>query len=159
MNLEAHGTFDAVFCCGLLYHLDRPRELLNTIGRITRRAVILNTHFSRADEEKRRFFRRPQPVTRFNLSPIEQNEGLRGRWYPEFASDEAMRNREAAKWSSWHNRSSFWILHEDLIHAISTAGFDMVFEQFDHLDLPLNTNLSSGYYKTDSRGVFVGLKG
>ena len=27
-NVEKHGPFDAVFCCGLLYHLDHPRAFL-----------------------------------------------------------------------------------------------------------------------------------
>jgi len=25
-NLARYGTFDAIFCCGLLYHLDRPSQ-------------------------------------------------------------------------------------------------------------------------------------
>src|SRR5918911_1379577 len=27
-NIRKHGEFDAIFCCGLLYHLDRPVEFL-----------------------------------------------------------------------------------------------------------------------------------
>jgi 2-polyprenyl-3-methyl-5-hydroxy-6-metoxy-1,4-benzoquinol methylase len=27
-NIGNHGMFDVVFCCGLLYHLDRPRNSL-----------------------------------------------------------------------------------------------------------------------------------
>jgi SAM-dependent methyltransferase len=158
MNIAAHGSFDAVFCCGLLYHLDRPRELLNTIGRITRKAVILNTHFSVAEDNRRGLFRRRRKPDRFNLSEVQENEGLLGRWYREFATPEAMKNRETVKWASWDNQSSFWIQHEDLLQAIASSGFDIVLEQFDHLDPPLNLNLRQGYYHTDKRGVFVGIK-
>lgn len=158
MNIAAHGPFDAVFCCGLLYHLDRPRALLDAIGRITGKAVILNTHFSLASETGTRPFSRTKRQGRFRLSSLQENEGLRGRWFAEFASDEEMKGRESSKWASWDNKSSFWILREDLIHAIAESGFDMVFEQFDHLKSPLNTALRDGYYKTDQRGMFVGIK-
>jgi SAM-dependent methyltransferase len=158
MNIAAHGPFDAVFCCGLLYHLDRPRALLDAIGKITRKAVILNTHFSLVSETGTRPFSRRKHQGRFRLSSLQENEGLHGRWFLEFASDEAMKDRESKKWASWDNKSSFWILREDLIHAVATAGFDMVFEQFDQLKSPLNADLRHGYYKTDQRGMFVGIK-
>jgi 2-polyprenyl-3-methyl-5-hydroxy-6-metoxy-1,4-benzoquinol methylase len=45
-NVAQYGEFDATFCCGLLYHLDRPREFLDLLSKITRRVLILQTHFS-----------------------------------------------------------------------------------------------------------------
>src|SRR5260370_33262590 len=49
-NIAAHGTFDAVFCCGLFYHLDKPREFLDLLSRVTKRLLILQTHFSEAKD-------------------------------------------------------------------------------------------------------------
>ena len=42
-NLPAHGPFDAAFCCGLLYHLDRPAEFIRLMSRCVRDVIILHT--------------------------------------------------------------------------------------------------------------------
>ncbi len=49
-NISAYGHFDAVFCCGLFYHLDRPRAFLDVLSGITKRVLILQTHFSQAGD-------------------------------------------------------------------------------------------------------------
>src|ERR1700733_10384929 len=36
-NLDNHGTFDIVFCSGLLYHLDRPRQFVDLMFKACRR--------------------------------------------------------------------------------------------------------------------------
>jgi len=46
-NIEKYGTFDAIFCSGLLYHLDRPIEFIKLISGLCRRLIILNTHVAR----------------------------------------------------------------------------------------------------------------
>jgi 2-polyprenyl-3-methyl-5-hydroxy-6-metoxy-1,4-benzoquinol methylase len=40
-NVAKHGPFDAIFCCGLLYHLERPKEFLQTLSDITTKLLIL----------------------------------------------------------------------------------------------------------------------
>ncbi len=50
-NTPNYGTFDVIYCCGLLYHLDRPHEFLKMLGSIARTAVILNTHFAPLESE------------------------------------------------------------------------------------------------------------
>ena len=45
-NIERYGPFDAVFCCGVFYHLDCPNEFLRLLSRVTRRLLILQTHFA-----------------------------------------------------------------------------------------------------------------
>jgi SAM-dependent methyltransferase len=49
-NLARYGEFDVVFCCGLLYHLDRPRQFLEMISTLTTKALIVQTHFSTQEE-------------------------------------------------------------------------------------------------------------
>jgi len=95
-SLDAYGTFDAVFCCGLLYHLDRPAEFLRMLGTVTRRLLILQTHYS--------------------VRPDAVNEGLPGHWYGEDPSEEAA-------WASWGNDRSFWLAEEALLDAVRAAGF------------------------------------
>ncbi len=151
-NITRHGHFDAVFCCGLLYHLDRPAAFLNQLAAVTTKLVILQTHFSPSNEEKK------ERAVRFPLSEPECHEGLEGRWYTEFEQAPTAEQREEAKWSSWENSRSFWPRREFLLQAIRNAGFDLVLEQFDSLGPGIAESLINGEYKTDCCGTFIGIK-
>ena len=146
-NLKNHGPFDAAFCCGLLYHLDRPKQFLELLATTTSRLLILQTHFATDRKNEK-----------FHLSDVVMNEGLPGRWYTEFADNHSYENREAAKWASWGNRRSFWPKREYLLQAIHDAGFDLVAEQFDGLGDSIADSMTTGYYWTDDRGTFIGVK-
>lgn len=179
-NLRNHGMFDVIFCCGLLYHLDRPKKFLETLSCVTTKIVILQTHFStdtlvarclaEVDFSPRLMSRLPTlgkkvlaNVTkgrtgRFRLSRLSENEGLLGRWQTEFADDESFNKRETAKWGSWDNRRSFLIQREYLLQAIQDVGFDLVMEQFDSSGPNIAESMLRGYYRTHRRGTFVGIK-
>jgi SAM-dependent methyltransferase len=88
-NLPKYGTFDVVFCSGLLYHLDRPRAFLEMIGRQTKHMLLLNTHVAPYD-----------PIDVFDLGDLEVHEGLLGRWYCEFATEEEFTRRDEVPLSS-----------------------------------------------------------
>src|SRR5450631_4357004 len=45
-NVASYGKFDVAFCCGLLYHLDKPRQFLEKLATVTTKMMILQTHFS-----------------------------------------------------------------------------------------------------------------
>lgn len=96
------NRWDAVFCCGLLYHLDEPAAFLARLGKAVKRLLIVQTHYST----------RPDSV----------HEGRRGHWYTEGYT----------RWSSWENAQSFWMTRKDLMAAIRDAGFPLVFEQADY---------------------------
>jgi SAM-dependent methyltransferase len=51
-DLSRHGRFDAVFCAGLLYHLQEPWRLLAEIAKITDR-LYLDTHYASTEAETR----------------------------------------------------------------------------------------------------------
>lgn len=170
-NISQYGTFDAVFCCGLFYHLDRPREFLDLLSKVTNKLLILQTHFSTASgggssRVKRLFRKVVQPVlgrdhsttSKYALSDLTENESVPGRWFREFASDAEFHEREKMKAASWDNRRSFWIQREYLIELIYEVGFDLVFEQFDSLAPQIAEAMEHGSYKVDSRGTFVGIK-
>jgi SAM-dependent methyltransferase len=157
-NLAKHGPFDAVFCCGLLYHLDRPRKFIELLSAATKKLMILQTHFSVADAPDQLQTPQNAGYGKFNLSQTTEHEGLQGRWYQEFATDDEFRNRESFRWSSWENKRSFWIQREYLLGTIKQAGFDAVFEQFDGVGEDIAAAMLHGYYKTDTRGTFIGLK-
>lgn len=177
-NIAKHGTFDAAFCCGLLYHFDRPGQFLKILSSVTHRVVILQTHFATDSSPIRDYFpefarkilSRLQRVAsraigtsltgtdKHNLSRVATHESLQGRWYTEFVSEAAFRDRENTKWASWDNRKSFWIQREYIFQALYDAGFDLVLEQYDCLSPKIADAILHGYYKTDARGMFIGIK-
>jgi hypothetical protein len=108
------------------------------------KAVIINTHF--APEE---------PSSAFSLSEIEENEGLSGRWFWEH--DGTAEQRDNWPEASWENRTSFWLRRPDLLSAIKSAGFPIVFEQFDMLG-DIRESMTNGFYRQKHRSTFVGLK-
>ncbi len=113
-NLANYGVFDAIFCCGLLYHLDEPRKFVDLMSQVCRRVVIIDTHI--ADT---------RPNGKFQLSKATEHEGWAGRWFNEFKDEN---QRQGDKWSSWDNPKSFWPMKRDLMQGLNQAGFSMVME-------------------------------
>jgi 2-polyprenyl-3-methyl-5-hydroxy-6-metoxy-1,4-benzoquinol methylase len=170
-NVAQYGEFDATFCCGLLYHLDKPLEFLHLLSKITRRVLILQTHFSEAKSppawiRPRRLRRaiaqvlplRHTATTTHRLSRLVENEGLPGRWFSEFRNERAYRDRQNRRWASWNNRQSFWIQREYLIQAIRDVGFDSVLEQYDGLGGDIAEEMTVGSYRVSGRSTFIGIK-
>jgi 2-polyprenyl-3-methyl-5-hydroxy-6-metoxy-1,4-benzoquinol methylase len=168
LNIAKYGEFDAVFCCGLLYHLDRPKQYLETLSTVTKKLLILQTHFSLIDPRDTKFrllarsvsarlARKPPPVI-YHLSSPSENEGLAGRWFMEFSNDRSFNKRETAKWSSWENRRSFWVQREYLLQTIRDVGFNLVMEEYDHLEPSIAESLLGGSYQANLRGTFIGIK-
>lgn len=146
-NIAKYGPFDAVFCCGLFYHLDRPKQFLDLLAKVTKRLLILQTHFATDIVNPK-----------FGLSDLQEHDSLQGRWFTEFPNDEAFKNRENTKWASWDNYRSFWVKREYLLQGIQAAGFDLVAEQFDSLGADIVASFQHGDYKRDDRGTFLGIK-
>ncbi len=170
LNIQKYGKFDAIFCCGLLYHLDRPKQFLEAVSAVTSKIAILQTHFA-TDSRSSRFMSMVPTLARkavarvtrlrpdkFYLSRVSENEGLRGRWFAEFTSQKAFAKRETSKWASWDNHQSFWVQREYLLQAIQDVGFDLVMEQFDGLGENIADSMLRGFYRTDRRGTFIGIK-
>jgi SAM-dependent methyltransferase len=153
LNIERYGRFDGVFCCGLLYHLSNPKEYLRVLGKITRKVLILQTHFALTDE----FNSLGLNETKFKLSSLEQNEGITGRWYSEFDEGTSVMDKDKMRWSSWENHRSFWPTREHLLQSIYDAGFDLVMEEFDSYGPNIVKGLGPEYYAT-MRGTFIGIK-
>lgn len=145
-NLGSYQMFDAAFCCGLLYHLDRPAEFIRMIASRVRDVVILHTHFATDRDE-----------TMFGLSPMSENEGLPGRWLHEHDLDDPVK-LDLHKWTSWSNKRSFWLTKPALIQLLKDSGFDLVYEQYDMLGRDIRESMESGYYDQQSRGMFVGVR-
>ena len=170
-NIQKYGTFDVMFCCGLFYHLDQPRKFLDILSKVTSRVLILDTHFSEAKDapsliqprQLRRFVAKFLPLrhnatTTHKLGQLTNHEGLQGRWFTEFRTERAFRDRSNRRLASWDNRKSFWIQREHLIGAIKDAGFDLVLEQFDGLAPDIAQTMTKGRYRIHGRSTFIGIK-
>lgn len=120
---------DAVFCCGLLYHLFEPAKFLSQLGQVTRRLLILDTHYS--------------------VHPDSEHEGRAGHFYPETTT----------RWSSHGNEWSFWMTKPELLDAMHEAGFGLVYEQFDFLTSIRGAVYLDQHGRIQGdRGMFVGIK-
>jgi SAM-dependent methyltransferase len=144
-NISDYGEFDAVFCCGLLYHLDRPVAYLRTLADVTRRVLLLQTHYATEDDES---------WDKFRLSPMTEHEGRLGRWYKEFERGMPAEELEALSWSALDNDASFWLEKRNLLQAMIDAGFPIVCEQYDFLD----DVVANDYTADQHRSFFLGLK-
>jgi SAM-dependent methyltransferase len=148
-NLAKYGPYDVVYCCGLLYHLDRPREFIGLLGKVANDAIIINTHFAPWTEEERRF----------GLGSLTHHEGLPGRWFEDHGQVSET-ELDKIKWASWENQRSFWPVREGLVQAINDAGFDLILEQWDAASegSQLFAVTTSDDYKSFLRSVFVGIR-
>jgi SAM-dependent methyltransferase len=126
-NIAQHGSFDVVLCLGLLYHLDNPREVLQAIAAVTSDTLVLDTHVAIENDPDW-----PQPLV--------VNEGVPGRWYPEFAEGATLDQVALLSWASLDNPKSFWIEAEALRILLREAGFPLIF-QIEDVDSRLNRHV------------------
>jgi SAM-dependent methyltransferase len=145
-NVAKYGFFDVIFCCGILYHLDRPVEFLRQLSAVCSDAVIINTHYANTVGQY------AQPSERF-----VENEGVVGMWYHEYDPTEG-KDLNDLKWASWNNPKSFWPKKEYIPQMLRDAGFDLVFEQLDWFGGNLAHEMIHGNYAQMSRAQFVGIK-
>jgi SAM-dependent methyltransferase len=148
-NVEQYGPVDAVWCSGLLYHLDRPTEFLHLLGKITTRVLLLQTHYATS---RRPPLWRTYPPHRY--SRLVRHEGNLGRWVREYGDRTEQDKVEGAVWASYGNPRSFWIEKRHLIETLRQAGFPTVYEQYDFL-----TNVATDpYIDKHHRSLFVAIK-
>ena len=148
VDISKFGYFDVFFVSGLLYHLDRPRAFLEDVARNCGKALIIWTHVAHAE--------RTEACKTYNLSDLQENEGLAGRWYPEHG-DIPTEDLNDLKWASWSNNASFWVQKEYLLQLLKEIGFDLVFEQFDCLD-DIIGDMTDGFYNKIDRVMLVAIK-
>jgi SAM-dependent methyltransferase len=111
-DLAALGSFDAVFNCGLLYHLPEPWELLARVAGVTE-CMYLSTHYCDDD------------------AATTTERGYRGCSYQEFGYEDPL---------SGLGPSSFWPTRDALLAMVATAGFpsiEVISEEPDHPNGPI----------------------
>ena len=114
LSRQTHGTFDAVLCSGILYHLDAPdvAEFLHRIGEVCDRCLIVDTHVAFRGRESFEHRGRTYWGSRF----IEHHRAA------------TKKEREDSSWASLDNQTSFWFTRPSLLNALHAAGFTSVAE-------------------------------
>lgn len=93
VDLTRYGRFDAVFCAGLLYHLEKPWRLINQTAHVGDH-LFLDTHYWSGEEV--------------------EVEGYRGGWYEEGGYTDPL---------SGLRRHSFWLTLPALLQVVTNAGW------------------------------------
>jgi SAM-dependent methyltransferase len=159
-NFKNYGKFSAIYCGGLLHHLDRPREFINMISEITSKILIIQTHYApntlTPEFEK---------VVQNKLGDLTKLNGVIGRWYLEYPENSTPEQIESYIQAAWGNKNrdygwvrSFWMKKEWILSTMKESGFDLVFEQFDNIGDSIIESMSNGYYYKNNFGTFIGVK-
>ena len=93
VDLTGYGRFDAVFCAGLLYHLQAPWRLVEEVARVSDH-FFLDTHYWSSDEV--------------------EVDGHSGNWYDEGGYTDPL---------SGLGRRSFWLTLPALLRVLTNAGW------------------------------------
>jgi len=135
LNLEKYGSFDAVICSGILYHLDSPDvvSFLERIGEVCKRCAIIDTHVSLFGGK----------------SFVYKNESYAGNLYIEHHAKAPQAERDRSVWASLDNPNSFWLTRPSLYNALTAASFTSIYEC--HAPVYVGPPLD--------RATFVALKG
>lgn len=113
-NVTAFGKFDAVFCCGLLYHLPEPWRLLEQLPEI---APVLFIWTQYAPENEAR----------------DLGDGLRGKTHVEGGADEPLSGMSA---------TAMWLTLDSLRQVLAASGYtkiDVIHDNPAHANGPAAT--------------------
>lgn len=94
-DLSAYGRFDAIFCCGLLYHLPHPRTFVERMASVSDN-LYLDTHFASEDWM------------------LTERDGLRGWLFSEGGWDQPQ---------SGVSEDSFWPTLTELERLLTESGY------------------------------------
>jgi SAM-dependent methyltransferase len=112
---ETIGTFDGVFCAGLLYHLNVKSafKILTILKALTEHVAIIETCYALGFDEKVDV----NGVTYYGESYIEFTDN-------EFTADIV----KGAAWSGTKDKNVFFFHEPSLVRAIQNAGFSSVYK-------------------------------
>lgn len=139
LSRERDGEFDAILCCGLLYHIDNPFALLETLAEMTAPdgLMFLDTHVA-PDENAARFATHAGQLSE-PATFTHGRETYPGRWFHEPAPKSGTVLDE--QWSATSNERSFWPTRRALIRGAYRAGFHSIAELFGMFEINVEFDL------------------
>lgn len=146
---ERDGRFDAVICCGLLYHLDNPFAFLRTLRAITAEDGLLfvDTHVAPDEASARHATYAAHLSARVTLD--DGGHRYEGCWFAEPSGGSTVEQQ----WSAISNERSFWPTRRSLISAMYHAGFPRILELFGMFDIDREFGLREQFSRLYLAGV------
>jgi len=141
ISVESYGTFDAIICSGLLYHLPAS-DVISVIQRMhdmVSGVVIIDTHIAL------------KAVKPFKHS---DNNTYWGSVYREHAPTASAADKAKALMASADNATSFWFTRPSLVNILKASGFSSAYECF----VPIHRNFGKPEQEHRSRCTFVAVK-
>jgi hypothetical protein len=128
-KLRTTETFDLVLAVGILYHMERPVELLEQISKLSSR-VFFWTHYFEPDIKKWDSNLQSQIGTKWDIDATEMHSGenLKDLRVVPYLY------KESLGWAGFCGgpaTQSRWIYKEDLINAFKSLGYSKVEISFD----------------------------
>ncbi|HKR63861.1 MAG TPA: class I SAM-dependent methyltransferase [Thermoanaerobaculia bacterium] len=144
------GVFDAILCCGLLYHLDNPFAFLETMHSLLASdgLLFLDTHVA-PDEHAARYGTHAAQLS--DETTLEhRGHAYEGRWFSEPSEGTVLDQQ----WSAVSNARSFWPARRALIRGVYHAGFHAISELFGMFEIDLEFALREKFSRLylDCRG-------
>jgi hypothetical protein len=113
-NLRKYGSFDVVFCSGILYHLPGldACDFLESIAHVCVRLTIIDTHTALTDDQRITW----------------RGHEYRGVLFGEHGPSDSAQTKANRKWASLDNDMSFWFTKPSLLNLLRDVGFTSAFE-------------------------------
>ncbi|HEX6159514.1 MAG TPA: class I SAM-dependent methyltransferase [Thermoanaerobaculia bacterium] len=140
LSPERDGTFDAILCCGLLYHLDNPFAHLEQM--ITLLApdglFFLDTHVA-PDAVSMRYGTHERHLSD-EVTVEHRGHSYTGRWFAE-----PQETRLDEEWRAVSNDRSFWPDRRSLIRALYHTGYRSLHELFGIFEIDRELGLKDQF--------------
>lgn len=149
LSPERDGRFDAVVCCGLLYHLDNPFAFLRTLRAITAEdgLLFIDTHVAPDEASSRHATYAAHLSERATFE--DGGRRYEGCWFAEPSGGSTLEQQ----WSAISNERSFWPTRRSLISAMYHAGFPKILELFGMFDIDREFGLREQFSRLYLAGV------
>lgn len=140
LSPEKDGTFDAILCCGLLYHIDQPFAHLEQMARLLNDdgLFFLDTHVA-PDERSMRYGTHARHLSE---ETTFEHEGrtYSGRWFAE-----PHETNLDEQWRAVSNERSFWPDRRSLIRALYHTGYRSIHELFGVFEIDRELGLKDQF--------------
>ncbi len=135
VTAKKYGSFDAVLCLGILYHIDVPDifKFLENIAALCTDVLVVDTNISLFPWKRIR----------------HAGKQYFGKYYREHRAGTSVEAKLKNLWASVDNDRSFWFTKRSLINLLKDIGFTSVYE----CNIPAEPN------KPKDRATIVAIKG
>jgi SAM-dependent methyltransferase len=112
LSVEKYGTFDVIFCSGILYHLGAADgcAFVKSMADACNNLLIVDTHVGLDGKS----------------TVVVDGKTYCGTTAWEHSAKDSEKTKQARTWSSLDNNTAFWITEPSLINLLTHVGFTSV---------------------------------